>query len=236
MMRVTGTIDADNHAPVAASAGPVLNAARPKVARILFIHPGPVPPNANPRKNLLYHLSRHFEGDLLTQRWRLPEDDQRPQVPVQFEGRLGDFGYHALRLRNVPALIQTVWTLLFFVGTCVKRSWVGPRYDVVVAYGLYAQGMAAWALSRLSGAKLIIDVLGHPFASYDYSSGWLPRIKKQVAKLLAPALLKRADAIKLLHPTQLDELHLPRRALPPITVFPDFVAVTAMKDPSGIRR
>src|SRR5262249_1250587 len=65
-----------------------------KLARILLIHPGPTPPNVDPRKNLLYHLSRDFEGDLLTTRWRVAEDDLKPSVAVRYDDRLGVFRYH----------------------------------------------------------------------------------------------------------------------------------------------
>jgi len=35
------------------------------MARILYLSPGPAPPNKNPQKNQFYHLSRYFSGDLL---------------------------------------------------------------------------------------------------------------------------------------------------------------------------
>ena len=83
----------------------------------------------------------------------------------------------------------------------VKAGPVGPKYDVIVSYGPYTTSLAGLMLSRLTGAKLVIDMPGHPFESYSYYPGVLPRIKKHVSRVLVPALLKRADMVKLLYPT-----------------------------------
>ena len=201
-----------------------------KLARILFIHPGPVPPSVDPRKNRLYHLSRYFEGDLLTTRWRVEEDDQRPPAPVRYDDRLGVFRYHAVHYSTLPELLSMVWNLVYYFGQGLKLARTGARYDVVVSYSPYTTSLAAWLVSRLTGAKLVIDMPGHPFESYSFYPGLLPKIKKRVARVMVPVLLKRADMVKILYPGQLDDLR--GHTFPRVAVFPDFVPVSTMRHTS----
>lgn len=194
--------------------------------RILSIHPGPVPPDADKEKNALYHLSRHCEGDLLTTRWRTHHDDDPPGTPCPFDASLGSFQYHATRSTGVPQLFRGLWNFCFFVGKGVALARVRGRYDAIVAYGPHATAAAGLVLSRLTGAKLIIDVPGPPIEPFRYYPGLLPRLKERAGKVLIPALLRRADAIKLLYESQLDGLL--GRGDRIVETFHDFVPVSVV--------
>ena len=64
---------------------------------------------------------------------------------------------------------------------------------------------------------------GPPTEGFVFDTSLLGRFKLQVARRLAPFLLRRADATRLYYAWQLDSL--PGGAFPPAYVFPDFVPV-----------
>lgn len=191
--------------------------------RILFLHPGSIPPNADPQRNLLFHLSRYCEGDIVTTRWDLPEDFEKPRRALTFD-TLGDFRYHATRSTRIPGLLRTAWHLVYFFVTGLRLIRSRGGYDVIIAYGPFSLALVGWMLKRLTGTKLIIEVPGPPTEGFTYEPGLSSRVKLRVARWLAPFLLRRADATRLYYAWQLDGL--PGGPFPPAYVFPDFVRIT----------
>ena len=190
--------------------------------RVLFLHPGSIPPSGDPRRNLLFHLSRYCEGDVVTTRWDLPEDFEKPRRPLKFD-TLGDFRYHATRSTRIPGLLRTAWHLVYFLGTGLRLFRSTGGYDVIVAYGPFSLALVGWVLKRLRGTKLIIEVPGPPTEGFTYEPGLSSKLKLRLARRLAPFLLRRADATRLYYAWQLDGL--PGGPFPPAYVFPDFVHV-----------
>jgi glycosyltransferase involved in cell wall biosynthesis len=191
--------------------------------RVLFIHPGPVPPSRDPSKNAQTHLSRVAEGDLVSTRWPLPEERMRPPRPVTFD-TLGAFGYHATLSVSLPGPIKTLWNFAYFATKGLWLSLTGGRYDAVIAYGPFTTGIASVLVARLTGAKLIIEVPGHPFAGFALQSGAYARFKARVARFLVPLVIRRADALILRYPGQLDDL--PGGNFPPASAFPNLVPIS----------
>jgi glycosyltransferase involved in cell wall biosynthesis len=206
---------------------PAPRSAEPKRARILFFHPGPTPPNRRPEKNMLYHLSRGFEGDLVTTRdpgWI--DDDGAARGAIR-SGELGDFGFHSTASVRLPSVVRTLWNFCYFLGKGLSLSWSKSGYDVIVSYGPYTPSIAAFIVSRLIRAKLIIEVPGHPFNTFSFYQGPLPRIKERVARVLVPAMLSRADMVQLRYPDQL--VDLPTLKAQRVAAFPNFVPVSSMR-------
>ena len=79
--------------------------------RILFIHPGPVPPSHTEQRNLLFHLSCISHGDLVTTRWASEEDGTREPSSGRFQV-LGDFRYHAMIYASLPGVLRPLKTFL----------------------------------------------------------------------------------------------------------------------------
>jgi len=195
--------------------------------RLLFIHPGPVPPKQDKTKNVYYHLSPYCEGDILTTRWRTSFDNVHPKPSRPFEEFLGSFRYHATRSTKFPGLIRPLWNICYFIRRGIALVKHGGRYDAIIAYGPHATAIAGLILSRLFDSKLIIDVPGHPVDPFLHHNNFFGTLKNKASRLIAPALLKRADAIKLLYQSQLDNLiaHHPR----PVEIFHNFVPVSTIK-------
>jgi len=190
--------------------------------RVLFLHPGSIPPSSDPQRNLLFHLSRYCEGDIVTTRWDLPEDFETPRRALTFD-TLGDFRYHATRSTRIPGLFRTAWHLVYFLATGLRLCRTRGPYDVIIAYGPFTLAFVGWVLKRLTGTKLVIEVPGPPTEGFTYEPGFTSKVKLRVARWLAPFLLRRADATRLYYAWQLDDL--PGGPFPPAYVFPDFVLI-----------
>ena len=102
------------------------------------------------------------------------------------------------------------------------------RYDAIVTYGPFRPSIAGLVVSRLTGVPLIIDVPGHPTKGYRYSSDRGSRLRAWAAEWLVPAILRRADVLKLLYATQLDGMQ--GSNWPASVVFHDFVPLSIIEE------
>ncbi len=201
-----------------------------KKYRVLFIHPGAVPPDRDPRKNLYYHISGICDGDLVSTQWGRRRDCGGKSLGELYD-TLGSFRYHATLSVRMPKPFKMFWDLLYYLRMGLGLSRSGGRYDAIVCYGPFKCAMAGWIISRLTGAKLVIMIPGPPTGGYAFAPGILNKIKSRVARIYVPWMLKSADALQLLFPDQIDEL-LPGN-YPPTFVFPDFAAVSAVESWAG---
>jgi glycosyltransferase involved in cell wall biosynthesis len=190
--------------------------------RLLFLAPGPVPPPSAPTANQYHYLSRFFRGDLVTTTW-LQTAERAAQGRLEAEAAMGGIGYHAMRIPGVSAYLRPFKVLWYLVRTGLRLSRREGRYDAIVTYGALTTGMAGLILKRLTGSPLIVDMPGHPFRGLELQGGAVGRLKAAIARRIVPIVLKRADAVKLLYPSQLDDLRMSRR--PRTAVFHDFTAV-----------
>ena len=188
--------------------------------RLLFLHPGPQPPDVDPEKNALAHLSAHFEGDLLAVWWeKKPEEAARRGR--ELAPALRRFGYHpTLSYRKAPAR-KIVSDFLFYVRTGLDLVRRNGRYDAIVAYGVFNTAVAAWVLSRLTRTPYIIDVAGNPWRGHAFERDWLTGVKRRLSRALVPFLVRHAAGLKLLYPSQLDGLEAGEGV--PVRVFHNFV-------------
>jgi glycosyltransferase involved in cell wall biosynthesis len=199
----------------------VPSSAEPK-PRVLFLAPGPVPPPAVAIANQYHYLAEYFRGDLATTTW-LQTAERAAQGRTEAEAAMGGIGYHALRVHGASAYLRPLRVLWYLVRTGRRLSRREGRYDAIVTYGALTTGFAGVILKRLTGSPLIVDMPGHPFRGLALQGGLMGRLKAAIARRLVPAVLRQADAVKLLYPSQLDDLRLSRR--PMTVVFHDFTAV-----------
>jgi glycosyltransferase involved in cell wall biosynthesis len=110
------------------------------------------------------------------------------------------------------------------MGLGLSRS-RGP-YDAIICYGPFKCGIAGWIISRLTGAKLIIEVPGPPTEGFIFDRGLWGKLKLYLARAYVPFLLRRAQGLRLYYPGQLDDLGGGR--FPPAFVFPDLVPISVI--------
>ena len=194
--------------------------------KVLFIGPGPEPPNKDPQKSRLFQISDFCEGDYITKHWGSPRD-YRGQSLTDLYDSLGSFRYHATLSEGIPRPLRLGWELAYLVRKGLQLSRSRGPFDAIVAYGPFSFAFAGWLLRRWTSAKLVIEVPGPATGGHAFEPGLVNRVKSRMARLYVPRLLRSADALRLYFPNQLDEL--PAGNYPPAFVFPDLVAVSTIE-------
>lgn len=200
-----------------------------KTCRILYLSPGPAPPIKEPNKNQFYHLSRYLSGDILSPLWGKKDHSSR-QAIEEINAACGRFQFHPTYSFNFPGIVKVIWDLCFYVckGLFLRHS-RGP-YDAIIAYGPFKTGLAGVLLKFLTGTKLIVEVPGNPKKSFQLESDSASKIKGLLGNGLMPAVVGKADHVKLLYPGQLDGCAAVDERKQ--TVFFDFVAISSLKSSS----
>ena len=197
--------------------------------RILYLSPGPAPPNKNPQKNVFYHLSRYFSGDLLAPIWGRKSLKSLKTIK-EVNLAMGNFQYHVTFSSRLPKIIKILWDVLFYVFKGIYLHYFKERYDVIITYGPFKTGFAGYLLKKLTRTKLIIEVPGNPKKSFSFEtkdSNIIDKLKTKVGDLLVPFIINGADHIKLLYPTQLNGYKDIKKNQ--ISIFHDFVPISAIK-------
>jgi len=198
--------------------------------RILYLSPGPAPPNKNPQKNMFYHLSRYFSGDLLAPIWSNKNNPKIIKTIKEVNAAMGNFQYHVTFSSRLPKIIKILWDVLFYVFKGLYFHYFKERYDVIITYGPFKTGFAGYLLKMLTKAKLIIEVPGNPKKSFSFEtkdSNIIDKLKTKVGDLLVPFIINGADHIKLLYPTQLNGYKDIEKNH--ISIFHNFVPISAIK-------
>jgi hypothetical protein len=76
--------------------------------KVLFIGPGPVPPNKDPQKNRHFQISDYCEGDYITKHWG-SRGDYRGQSLTDVYDMLGSFRYHATLSEGILRPLRPGW-------------------------------------------------------------------------------------------------------------------------------
>ncbi|MBX9856001.1 MAG: glycosyltransferase [Gemmatimonadaceae bacterium] len=197
--------------------------------RVLFVQAGPAPPPSDPATNMFAHLSRVCQGDVVTVSWLRSRAEARV---VEKQVREANFriGYQATYTAHWPFAARMLWQFLFFVTVGLYNTLRYGRYDLVFTYGPFKTGLAGWLVARLSGAKLVIDMPVNPNRTWTKADTdritLEARIKRALADLVVPFLVRTADAVKLLYPNQLpiQETAASKR----VFVFHDFTSISGL--------
>lgn len=195
--------------------------------RFLYIFPGLVPPELNRPRNKLTFLSReNLTGDVLLPVWWGDVEEVRRQLG---DGGYPIYAFERFRYHLYPCpphrRLQMPARFVFFLrrGLSIHRR---TGYDAIVTYGTDLTGVAGLVLSRLTGARLIVELPGVPEVGTSIDEArpsWRSRGRHRISQLCLSLVAGSADRLKLLYPTQLDRY--PRLARVPASVFHDFVPV-----------
>lgn len=194
--------------------------------RILYILPGPVPPEANKEKNKFSFLSEQLEGDILLPIWFKTPAEVESHLGSFPEFRMGRFLFHLFLSERYLSPLRPVLSFLFYLVKGLQLYFHKDHYEMIISYGMTRTGIAATILSLLTRTPLIIEVAGVPEHAYTYDSV-LPTRTNRVKQLLTNFAIRivtaRASRFKLLYPNQLDGFSYTKSR--PKSVFHDFVAV-----------
>jgi glycosyltransferase involved in cell wall biosynthesis len=198
-----------------------------RVPRLLYLYPETMGLSPDAFKNPLHYLSRHLQGDYVAV-WVVNDAATARRKALEGRDANGRFRFHWTRIHPIPFGLRRVWELMFWIGKGVLLSAKHGRYDVVVVYGAYSTALAGLAVRLLTGARLIVEFPGHPFRTYDLYPGWTYRVKRWLAPHWTRYIASTADHVRLLFPTQIDDLDIDVRAK--ASVFHNFTRLTTVRD------
>ena len=147
---------------------------------------------------------------------------------------LGSFRYHATFGVGITGPLGFFWYLGYYLRVGLALSKSQGAFDAIVAYGPFRCAIAGWIISRLTGAKLIIEVPGPPTEGFIFERGLWARFKLHAARMYVPYLLHRAQGLRLYYPSQLEGLDGGK--FPPAFVFPDLVPVSLIDSMEEVRK
>lgn len=178
--------------------------------RILYIKPGPVPPPLETKDDEFFFLSDRFEGDILLPVWGTDFSEKVQR---------GNFTYHLNKSWNYPTSIKLFLDIFFYIFKGLSLYYFeNKKFQVIITYGTNKTGISALILKILTGSKLIVDVPGNP-SKYSISDSVSPslssKIKNKLGTVLFSLVCSKANLIKLLYPSQLENFpeiqHKPTR-------------------------
>lgn len=201
------------------------------MARLLYISPGPTPPSSDPARTKFTHLGTDNHVDVLFPVWWRTQDEGEaaffgagfPTVNV------GSATFHFFLLFGFPEVLRPWARLVFWIRKSLELKRSGAPFDAVVCYGTNLVGVAGVLISWLLGAKLIVEIPGTPSKAFifdDARGSVSTKVRKWIADRLLKFVLKRADGLHTLFPTQMSDIP----GLPAVTaeVFHDFVPVSQL--------
>jgi glycosyltransferase involved in cell wall biosynthesis len=199
--------------------------------RLLYIHPGLMPPPQDERMDKFFFLSREVQGDVLMPVWWANAEEARANMgddafPVR---KVGEFSYHMCPAGGPQGFYQKASVFLFYIRTGTRLHRERP-FDCIVTYGHTLTGVAGVLLKLLTGTKLVVEINCEPGRAQLFQ-GPSPSLGDRLKQLGSVAFLHFsvlcADMVKLLYPKQLSQFELLRGAKE--SVFHDFVATSLVR-------
>jgi len=127
---------------------------------------------------------------------------------------------------------------LIFLGKILYQSlkmyFSTQKFDIIVAYGPLTFGFLGFLLSKLTKTKLIVEIPGNYKKAFLLDSRiltFIDKVKSKISDVIIPLVINRADHIKLLYPSQLDDYkNIKKHKIKNhISIFHNFVPISAIK-------
>ena len=190
--------------------------------RILYLS-GLGRPASIPFQEKLLHLGSRLSGDMV---FSVSKGSSRPDLK-----EIGGFGLHQYSYVREGAISRNAYIFLMSMWYALKIFYSGKRYQVIVSSTPFVTGLAAILLSRITGAKAIVEINGNFESAYKYDSkdGFggrlLMRLKDRVSRSWISFVVRKADGVKLVYHRQLEPLGIPAGAVKKVFSFANFVPI-----------
>ena len=163
---------------------------------IMYIHPAPVYLIDPKLRTLFEALPDNYQGVIYSS----------SEYNKTVRGKVGNFEYHSARQSQKSLLLSFV--KFFLKGVTLTLPYPRqPKLDIVITHDPMKAGLLGLLIARINKAKHISYVNGvFDSAASDMDKPQNKRTQiKRIAKLkLMSFVLKKTDAVKTLHPNQLD--------------------------------
>jgi glycosyltransferase involved in cell wall biosynthesis len=182
---------------------------RPEVKTVLFLTAGPYFwPNQEMVRTRFELLSEGFDGFILSYvsryEWR--------RVAI---GRFELNGYRIAPVAYGFFVTRQLFRTVFVLARSLSLHFRQRRIDAVVAYDPFGTGVLGYIISRITGARLIVEV-NNDFrnrANWNVQSWSLVTyLKSTWVRFVGPFIMNRADAVRAIYPGQLDGFDRLRRS------------------------
>lgn len=182
--------------------------------KVLLIFPGPIYKVEEAFKVRLESYAPNYSGVMLT------------NGTAENIDKLGRFEIIKYPV-NEMSIADTYKFYKYAINLVKKHSKSGHGFDLIVTYDPLKMGILSVLLSKISGAKLIVEVNGDyadPYNYIDEKNRFKSFLRRKIYVAIARQVLKRADGIKLLFDRQIDFC---RSSLKKAVIrrFPDFVDI-----------
>lgn len=208
--------------------------------RVLYVHPGLVPPAKDLKMNQMFWVPAPVCGDVLLPTWARTADEIRQNLGDDSwpEYRVNNFTYHLYLAGryNYGDLRQKLVIFLFYIRHGLRLHRRHP-FDCIVSYNWTLTGFSALILKWLTGAKLIIELATNPQDAYRFnrfgetyagpSNDWKTRLMRHVSRMFLNFVGGSADRIGMLYPNQLSQF--PRLQKVPAFVMAPFVPISRVQ-------
>ncbi|MHB8481159.1 MAG: glycosyltransferase family 4 protein [Nitrospiria bacterium] len=197
--------------------------------RLLFLTLGPYfPADAIPVKEKYKFMSRLFTGDVFG---IVHKKEFRNFNLSNFVLR----GIYLPKLSRQSSVIRVLaYSIISIVFSVYLHYFRKRKYDVIISNEPIVTGVLALIISKLTGAKFIVEVNGNFRSAFSVDSkniGLIHRLKHKYASVVTPFVLSRADGVKLVYFNQISSLRISNLAQKTFA-FPNFVAISQFK-PNG---
>jgi glycosyltransferase involved in cell wall biosynthesis len=164
--------------------------------RILIILPGPVRNMSDMRK--YEELSDFFRGDIIS------SANKREILAAR---RIGRFSFHTVKQSYTFSFFYNVKFLSYCLLFGINCRISGKKYGLVTTYDPLKSGGFGCLVAKIIGSRFAPEVNGVYTSHAEYletKNKVFSSIKRWMYILIESNVIKRADAIKVLFPSQLD--------------------------------
>ncbi len=173
------------------------------VLRILYLYPDTLGPSQDRSRNALHFLGQRLRGDVVAV--TIPRKPNS-SVTEKTDGLIGQFDFFSARSSKLPRRLRKLGEIANFFRVAMQRRSLGGPYDVIVAHGPYRIGLIAFSLSIFWKSPLMVEFPGHPLRGLALDKSKLGRLKRTIAPMILRMIVRRSNAIRLLYPSQLDDV------------------------------
>lgn len=164
--------------------------------KLVIILPGPIRRIEDMFK--YKELSNFFSGDIISSANR---------KEILKAKSIGSFALHTTRHSHSFSFLYNINFFFYCLTFALKARVYGHKYDLVITYDPLKTGMFGAAMAKILGAKFAPEVNGvytSPAEYIDEENKISTKIKKLLFPVVEANVIKWADGIKLLFPTQLE--------------------------------
>jgi glycosyltransferase involved in cell wall biosynthesis len=169
--------------------------------KLLFFFSGPSMPSRNPAyRGRFEALSQYFSGDIVTHA-------SSEELNLKRIGRFNFIPFHYKKGHPVYRNMRFYLRVLRYALRVIRKN---KSYEtVIISPDPLGTGLAAIIIGKMTKMKVIVEVNGcfdQALTSYMQKgkpNSMMTRIKEALTSVIVPFVLKKADKVKLLYPSQL---------------------------------